>query len=184
MTRQVALVLAAIVCSSCGMFSPSAGDLQNNPHGHLVYAARTGDVAALRALAASGVDLNASEATPAVFVFPDLDHKAWTALQHAVGKHQVEAVRALLDAGAKPDARPAGSPITPLFIAAGDKDETIARLLVAAGADVKLSQQALTAEEPGGPVWHAVEHVMDGSQTQSRKDALERMAAAAPPAQH
>src|SRR5689334_25382987 len=99
MHRRVALFCAALACASCGMFSPSAAELQNDPHGHLVWAARTGDVAAIRALAASGVDLNASTTTPAVFVFPDLDHKGWTALQHAVGKHQVASVRALLESG-------------------------------------------------------------------------------------
>ena len=50
------------------------------------------------------------------FVFPDLDHRQWTALQHAVHKQQVDAVRVLLERGADPDARQDGA--TPLFIAA------------------------------------------------------------------
>jgi ankyrin repeat protein len=179
---RIALLVAAVACASCGAFSPSAADLRNNPHGHLVWAARTGDVAAIRALAATGLDLDAAPATPAVFVFPDLDHKGWTALQHAVAKHQVAAVRALLEAGAKPDARPPGSAITPLFIAAGDRDPTIARLLLAAGADLALSRKALTADEPGGPVWHVVEHAVEHvSGGQSRKEALERLSPTGPP---
>src|SRR5262249_52133983 len=125
MDRRVLLLVAA-VCASCGDFSPSADDLRNDPHGHLVWAARTADVAAIRRLAARGVDLDASLDTRRVFVFPDLDHVRWTALQHAVQKHQVEAVRVLLEWGAEPDARPAGN-YTPLLIAAFDKDPTISR---------------------------------------------------------
>jgi ankyrin repeat protein len=180
MDSRVAHVLVAAVCASCAACSPSADDLRNDPHGHLVWAARTGDVAAIRRLAASGIDLNASTDTPAVFVFPDVDHIRWTALKHAVQKHRVDAVRALLESGANPDARETGSAITPLFIAAGDNDPTIARLLLDAGADVNLSRKALTAAEPGGPLWHLFEHAMEGaSARQSRKEALERMAATA-----
>lgn len=181
MDRRAALLLAAVVCASCLAFSPSAEDLRNDPHGHLVWAARTGDVAAIRRLAASGIDLDASAVTPSVFVFPDLDHTGWTALQHAVQKHQVGAVRVLLDWGADPDARPPGSAITPLFIAAGDQDPTIARLLLEAGADVNLSRKALTQTEPGGPLWHVVEHTLERvSGSQSRKEALDRMGATGP----
>src|SRR5262245_2889349 len=134
MDTRVAFLLAAAVCASCGAFSPSPEDLRTDPHGHLVWAARTGDVAAIRRLAASGIDLDASADTPRVFVFPDLDHIRWTALQHAVQKHQVDALEALLEWGADPDARPAGN-YTPLLIAAFDKDPTILRLLLDAGAD-------------------------------------------------
>ena len=181
MPRPVAICLIAALCASCGALRPSADDLRNDPHGHLVWAARTGDVAAIRHLASSGLDLNSSTNTPWIFVFPDIDHTGWTALQHAVQKHQIAAVRVLLELGADPDARPAGSAITPLFIAAGDKDQTIARLLVGAGADVNLSRQALTAPEPGGPLWHVIEHVAGGaSANQSRKEALDRLGAAGP----
>ena len=96
---------------------PSAEDLRNDPHGHLVWAARKGDVAAIRTLAARGVDLNASSVTERTFIFPDIDHARWTALQHAVQKQQAEAVRVLLQWGAEPDATPPGSVATPLFIA-------------------------------------------------------------------
>ena len=177
MNRFMILLLAAFVCVSCVACSPSAEDLRKDPHGHLVWAARTGDVTAIRRLAESGVDLDEAPATRGIFVFPDFDHTQWTALKHAVQKDQVESVRVLLEWGADPDAREAGSAITPLFIAAGDADQTIARLLVDAGADVNLSRKALTAEEPGGPLWHLFEHAMDGDR-QSRKEALERMAAA------
>jgi hypothetical protein len=179
MNSRVSLLLAA-ACASCGALSPSADDLQNDPHGHLVWAARTGDVAAIRRLAASGVDLDASVATRHIFVFPDLDHIRWTALQHAVHKHQVDAVRILLECGADPDARPAGN-YTPLLIAAFDKDPTISRLLLEAGADVNLSRTILTQAEPGGPLWHVVEHALERvSGSLSRKEVLERLSATGP----
>jgi ankyrin repeat protein len=182
MNRRVALLLAALVCASCGAFSPSADDLRNDPHGHLIWAARTGDVAAIRRLAASGVDLDASTVTPSTFVFPDLDHIRWTALKHAVQKHRVDAVRVLLEWGADPDAREAGSAVPPLFIAAGLKDPTIARLLLDAGADVNLSRKALTLDGPGGPLWHVVEHALERvtASRWSREVALERLGATGP----
>jgi ankyrin repeat protein len=179
MARRIVLLLACVACSSCGLLSPSDADLQKNPHGHLVWAARTGDVAAIRRLAAAGVDLNASIDTPTVFVFPDIDHRGWTALQHAVIRRQVEAVRVLLELGANPDAKRAGTIATPLIIAAGDKDQTIARMLLAAGADLNVSRQALTQDEPGGPLWHFVEHTMErAAGRQSPKEALDRLVVA------
>ena len=178
MSRWLAVLAAAAVCVSCGAFGPSVEDLRNDPHGHLVWAARTGDVAAIRRLAASGINLDASPVTATRFVFPDFDHRQWTALQHAVQKGQVEAVRVLLEMGAKPDVRQDGA--IPLLIAAGSKDPTIARLLLAAGADVNVSLKSLTQAEPGGPLWHVIEHLLEGaSGGQSPKDALERMRATA-----
>jgi len=182
MKSRAALLLAAAACASCGAFSPSAQDLRNDPHGHLVWAARTGDDEAIEVLAASGIDLNESSATRGVFVFPDFDHTRWTALQHAVQKHQIDAVRVMLEWGADPDARQTGTATTPLIIAAVGSDPTIVRLLLDAGADVTVSRKALTQEEPGGPLWHVVEHTVQRvSGRKSVKEALEaidRMAAA------
>src|SRR4051812_6712280 len=115
MNIRIALLAATVMCASCG--TPSAEALRKDPHGHLIWAARTGDVTAIRQLAASGLDLDASSAAPIAVVFPDLDHRHWTALQHAAGKHQVDAVRVLLEWGADPDAVTDGG--TPLLIAAG-----------------------------------------------------------------
>ncbi len=175
MARRIPLLLAAAVCASCGVLEPSPGALRSDPHGHLIWAARTGDVAAIRALAASGVDLNASPRTAILFVFPDLDHRAWTALQHAVAKNQVEAVRALLEWGADPDARRDGA--TPLFIAASQKDPTLLRLLLDAGAD--LNRTKAWTEEPeaknDGELWPVMEAALARAYgSRSPKDALER----------
>ena len=181
MVYRITLLLAAAVSASCGALRPSAEDLRNDPHGHLVWAARTGDVAAIRRLAASGVDLDASPATPIRFVFPDFDHAHWTALQHAVVKQQVEAVRVLLEWGADPDAN--GSNATALLIAAGSEDPTMMRLLLDAGADVNLAKASKAwaeALEPVGPLWRVIEHVMGSP---SPKDALARLLATAAPSQ-
>jgi len=162
------------------MLVPSAEDLRNDPHGHLVWAARRGDVAALERLAARGVDLNASSATKSPFIFPDIDHARWTALQHAVQKQHSEAVRVLLEWGADPDAAPPGSVATPLFIAATNNDRPMVRLLLDAGADVNWTVQAAAQPEPGGPLWHVIEHTLGRvAGAQSPKEALELVRATA-----
>ena len=180
MPWRVALLLAAVVCTSCGILGPSADDLRNDPHGHLVWAARTGDVAAIRALAARGVDLDASSVTARTFIFPDIDHAQWTALQHAVQKQQVEAVRALLASGAKPDATAPGSIATPLFIAASNNDRTMVKLLLDAGADVNVTVRAAAQARPGGPLWHVIEDALERVHGgRSSKDAIELVRATA-----
>jgi ankyrin repeat protein len=180
MPCRITLLLATVVCASCGAFAPSAAQLRNDPHGHLVWAARTGDVAAIRRLAASGVDLDASSATALRIIFPDFDHIHSTALQHAVRKHQVEAVRVLLEWGAEPDAMEPGNVATPLFIAASLNDRTTVKLLLDAGADVNKTVRALAQEEPGGPLWHVIEHVLGRvNGGRSPKDALELVRATA-----
>jgi hypothetical protein len=157
MMRWTAVVAAACFASACGAFVPSADDLRHDPHGHLVWAARTGDVAAIRSLAASGVNLDASTVTARKFVFPDLDHMQFTALQHAAHKQQAEAARVLLEWGAEPDAMQAGG-ATPLFIAVASDDPTIVRLLLDAGADIDKTgpeggQTPLTEAVSGGALW-------------------------------
>jgi ankyrin repeat protein len=174
----VLILIASCLAASCGAFGPSAEDLRNDPHGHLVFAARTGDVAAIRRLAASRLDLDASPVTGISFVFPDFDHRKWTALQHAVRKQQVEAVRALLESGANPDARQDGA--TPLYIAADSNNPAIMRLLLDAGADVNKTKAWAEAAEPGGPLWHVVEHAIASVHgSPSREDALTRIRATA-----
>ncbi len=175
MRRRITLLLAAVACASCGVVGPSAEDLRNDPHGHLVWAARRGDVAAIRTLAADGVDLNASSVTRLRFIFPDFDHAGWTALQHAVQKQQTDAVRVLLEWGANPDATPPGNSMsTPLMIAATRNDPAMIKLLLDFGADADRTSRAWTQAEPGGPLWHVIEHTLQRLQgILSPQDALE-----------
>jgi len=179
MPCRIALLLAAVACASCGVVAPSAGDLRGDSHGHLVWAARRGDIAAIRALAASGVDLNASSATGLRFIFPDFDHVRWTAIKHAVQKQQVEAVRVLLEWGAEPDATDPGNTATALFIAASYNNRTMVKLLLDAGADVNLVRITARAEQ-GGPLWHIIEPALQRMQgILSPNDALELVRATA-----
>jgi len=166
------LLLAAAVSSSC---APSADDLQKDPHGDLIWAARHGDVATIRNLAARGVDLDASPTVDLKFVFPDFDHRGRTALQHAVVKDQVDAVRVLLEWGADPDAQQSGA--TPLFIAATKTDLTMFRLLLDAGADVNVTKAwtQTPAAKDDGDLWPVMENALARAYGgQSPKGATER----------
>src|SRR5436305_12312314 len=104
MPCRLALLIAAALSASCGVVAPSAENLRRDPQGHLIWAARRGDVSAIRTLAASGLDVNASRRVALKFVFPDVDHAGSLALKHAVWNHQAEAGRALPERGAAPDA--------------------------------------------------------------------------------
>ena len=134
MSRWPAILIASCLAASCGAFGPSAEDLRNDPHGHLVWAARTGDVAAIRRLAASRLDLDASPVTAIRFVFPDFDHRQWTALQHAVRKQQSRSHKCPARMGRR-SGRQAGRHNS-LLIAADSNNPTMMRLLLDAGADV------------------------------------------------
>jgi ankyrin repeat protein len=166
-SRALLVAAAAVLCASCGGPDP------DDAHGQLIWAARHGDVATIRRLAASGVDLDSSARTPARIVFPDLDHRAWTALQHAAGKNQVEAVRLLLEWGADPDARQEGS--TPLVIAATQKDPRAFQLLLDAGADVERARK-MAEDDEANPLGRLIAYVLD-LRPQSPKDAFARMPA-------
>ena len=157
MARWIGLLLASAACASCGLYRPSTDELRNNPHGALIWAARTGHVATIQRLAAAGLDLDDSSRTSLTFIFPDFDHFAWTALQHAVAKGQVEAVRVLLEWGADPDAQRDGG--TPLFIAASRNDMTSLRLLLDAGADLSVTKAwtETPAAKNDGELWPVME---------------------------
>ena len=172
------LALSFVATSACGLDTPVANDL----HGQLVWAARHGDVATIRRLAASGVDLDASPATALRLVFPDVDHFKWTALQHAAGKRQVEAVRVLLEWGADPDAMTDGG--TPLLIAAGSTDPTMMQLLLDAGADVNQTMATeawAEVNEPPGPLSHLIEHVFGAPSPMDVQQRIRAIAAQSRP---
>jgi len=104
-------LLAAILLLAC-MARPHA------QFSGLCDAARAGDTALIRQLAAKGADPNAPSG-----------NNDWTPLLHAIHKHQTASVGALLDAGA--DVNRAGHDgVTPLMMAAGyGYDDTVRTLL-------------------------------------------------------
>jgi len=81
----------------------------------------------------------------------DVAH-GWTPLFHAIHKGQTEAVRLLLDRGVDPNRF--ARMLSPLAMAAADRDPAIVRLLLAHGADVRASgiggATALTVAVSGG----------------------------------
>jgi ankyrin repeat protein len=89
----------------------------------LMWAARAGAVDAMKILLDSGADPDARDLVT-----------AWTPLLHAIHKRQVAAVRLLLERGVNPNR--AARLLTPLAMAAADRDPTIVELLLAHGADV------------------------------------------------
>jgi hypothetical protein len=92
----------------------------------LIWASRSGSVDAIRMLLDAGADVNLSG--------PSGDDWDATPLQHAILERQPAAVGVLLDRGADPNHRGAGSQ-APLHLAAGDADPTMLKLLLAHGAD-------------------------------------------------
>ena len=97
-----------------------------NPEGEtpLMTAARTGDAASIETLLNHGAEVDAVEAW-----------RGQTALMWATAQNQVDAVEALLAAGADPNAR-SGRGFTPVLFAAREGHVDVLELLVEAGADV------------------------------------------------
>jgi len=98
----------------------------------LIWAARSGSVEAINVLLDSGADVNLPGSTG--------DDWDATPLQHAILGRQPAAVRLLLDRGADLN-RGAGGSFAPLFLAAGDTDPAILKLLLAHGADPSVEDE-------------------------------------------
>lgn len=96
----------------------------------LIAAARVGNVATIRLLTSRGADPNLRDAAV----------NSWTPLLHAVHKAQPKSIAALLDAGANPNATDAYG-TTPLMMAAGYGYTDIVKLLLARGANPRLSMR-------------------------------------------
>ncbi len=93
----------------------------------LDWAVRAGKTDAIHELVQEGADPELRDSGP----------NGWTPLLHAVHKNQLESVRALLTAGAAPDAR-GDNGVTPLMLAASQGEPEIAEELMRAGADPRL----------------------------------------------
>jgi len=164
--RTLLLLAVTAASAACGAISPSSDELRKDPHEALVWAARTGDAAAIVRLAAIGVDLDV----------PDVNRNHWTPLQHAVHKQQAGSVGVLLIWGASPDATNPGN-TTPLFMAADSEDTTIVRLLLDAGADVNTigpgGRTPLTQALSGGALWDITDGpIFGGCRTETVRTLL------------
>ena len=124
------LLLAAIFLMACMVTPPS-------PISELSIAARDGDAALIRQLAAKGADLNAPSG-----------NSQWTPMLHAIHKHQDTSVAALLDAGADIDRAAGHDGVTPLMMAAAYGYDDTVRLLLQRGAK---AETALDAALTGTP---------------------------------
>ncbi len=91
----------------------------------LMTAARTGDVATIKALLARGADVGARER-----------RKGQDALMWAAAENNAAAVTALIEAGAERDARSTGGSFTPFMFAVRAGHLAASRALLDAGADV------------------------------------------------
>ncbi|HET6957502.1 MAG TPA: ankyrin repeat domain-containing protein [Vicinamibacterales bacterium] len=98
----------------------------------LIWAARSGSLDAINILIDHGADVNLPGSTG--------DNWDATPLQHAILERRPGAVRVLLDRGADP-IRSADRILAPLFLAAGDTDPTILKLLLAHGADPSVESE-------------------------------------------
>jgi hypothetical protein len=103
-------------------------------------AARAGAVAEVAALLQAGSPVDEPAGV-----------NGWTPLQHAIHKRQIAAAKALLAAGANPNAgnnppaSPRASRLTPLMMAAGYGQLEMVETLLAAGADPRLSHGTVNA---------------------------------------
>lgn len=100
------------------------------PFSQLCEAARSGDVAQIKALTAKGADPNEPSGG-----------NEWTPLMHAIHKNQTASVAALLDAKANPNLAAAPTGRTPLMMAAGYGQTAIVQLLLKRGANPRLTDK-------------------------------------------
>jgi hypothetical protein len=126
----------------------------------LARAARDGDAASIRAMAAAGHDVNARD--------PGGNH--WTPLLHAIHKRQRASIEALLAAGA--DVHAGSAPervgvdaavnLTPLLMAVGNGQADVVRRLLAAGADPRADGRAIFLIAVSGGALTDIEHPLLG----------------------
>ncbi len=155
MPRQLMHVAAAALLAAavaCGGPRPEITPLAR--------AARAGDAAAIRSMAAAGQDVNARD--------PGGNH--WTPLLHAIHKGQRGAIDALLAAGANvhgavPGQRvgvDAAADLSPLMMAVGNGQADIVRRLLAAGADPRADGPAIFAVAVSGGALTDIENPLLG----------------------
>ena len=142
MPTRTTVVTVLLLAAACAGNASSVTPLDR--------AARTGDVAAIRTLAAAGADVNA--ANPGA--------TRWTPLLHAIHKGQRDSVDALISLGADVN-RASPSGLSPLEMAAGNGQAQIVKQLLAAGADPR-KPGVFTAAVSGGAL-SDIDRPLDGT---------------------
>ena len=99
----------------------------------LIWASRSVSIDAINVLLESGADVNLPGSTG--------DDWDATPLQHAILARQPAAVRLLLDRGADLNRGAGPGSLAPIFLAAGDTDPAIVKLLLAHGADATVEDE-------------------------------------------
>ena len=131
---KLSVICFLLLLNGCGFLS--------EPISPLITAARSGNVAKIQELAASGTDMNAPGGV-----------NGWTPLMHAVHTNQLASVKALLDRGATVDLHAGGT--TALIMAAGYGYTDIVKVLLEHGADPRAASRngttALEAAFEGSP---------------------------------
>jgi ankyrin repeat protein len=141
-SRPIAAAAVILLTAACAPSAPSVTPLDQ--------AARTGDAARIRALAAAGADVNAFS----------IGGTRWTPLLHAIHKGQRASVDALITLGADVNrASPAG--LSPLELAAGHGQAPIVKRLLGAGADPR-EPGVFTAAVSGGAL-SDIDRPLDGT---------------------
>lgn len=149
-STEIAAAVVAMDLEALARLIDAGRSVEEGSPRPIVWAARTGNVAAIALLRQAGADVNRPDGV-----------NGWTPLQHAVHKRQAKAAAALLDAGAHPNAGPSHGP-SALMMAAGYGDQATFDLLIEAGADpsfeVAPGINALWAALGGG----AISDITDG----------------------
>jgi len=125
MRQLIANVLWFVLVASCVAPQRSRGGLTP-----LIGAARSGDATEIRKLIADGADPNER----------DRSVTGWPPIVHAVHKHQLAAVAALIESGADVNATSDGG-TTALMMAASYGHADMVKLLLAHGANTRLKDR-------------------------------------------
>ena len=129
-------------------------------------ASRTGDIPAIEAALAAGVNPNACRAGV----------NGWTPLYHAIDKNQRWAVDALIRGGAEVDQAAPG--VTPLMMAVGNGQLQIARRLLDAGANPRAvtgeGVSALSIAVSGGALTDIENPILGACHTDVVRELLRR----------
>jgi Ankyrin repeat len=160
--RLLRIVAAAALAAACA----GQGPPPTPACADLVSASRTGDLAAIEASLAAGVNVNMCRAGA----------NGWTPLYHAIHKNQRWAVDALIRGGA--DVNQVATSVTPLMMAVGNGQLQIARRLLDAGANPRAvtdgGVSALSIAVSGGALTDMEKPILGACHTEVVRELLAR----------